>query len=73
MCDYDDKEAQKRFQKGYEELRNINISDEVESNYTALAILDSINAGKWLVENRDVDFLDEYTEHLNNWARRYFG
>lgn len=72
MCDYDDKEAQKRFQKGYEKVRDVNISDEVESNYVALAILDSISAGKWLAENRDVDFLDEYTEDLNNWAKCYF-
>ena len=73
MCGYDDKEALKKFQEGYEEIREVNISEKAESNYVALAILDSISAGKWLIENRDVDFLDDYTEELNNWATSYFG
>jgi len=72
MCDHDDEEALERFRKGYESVRELDISDEKRDNYVALAILDSIGAGKWLVENRDVDFIDEYSEEVNNWANDYF-
>lgn len=73
LCDYDDEGALKNFRDGYSSVRELDMSEEVEDNYTALALLSSVEAGKWIHENRDVDFLDEFANGVNSWAKDYFG
>lgn len=72
LCDHDDKEAQERFRKGYESARELDISNEKIDNYTALAVLKSVSAGKWVKDNRDVDFLEEFAENVTRTAKNYF-
>lgn len=72
LCDYDDEEALEKFRDGYSSVRELEMSKEVEDNYVALALLSSVEAGKWVHENRDVDFIDGFGDDVYSWAKDYF-
>ncbi|PSG99487.1 MAG: hypothetical protein BRC29_05205 [Nanohaloarchaea archaeon SW_7_43_1] len=73
LCDFDDKDALERFREGYISVRELDMSEGVEENYVALAVLKSVGAGKWVHENRDVEFLDSLADDVNSWAEEHFG
>lgn len=72
LCDHDDSEAIERFKQGYNTEENLDIDEETKENYEALSILFSVWGGKWMEENRNVDFLDDYAENVNGRAEKYF-
>lgn len=68
LCD--NEEEAERFREGYESVRELDMSDEMERNYKALAIAMNAKAGVWCAENREDSGINisGWAEGLRNYA-----
>lgn len=67
-----DKEKEKAFRQGYINERNIEISDSLEDNYVAFAVLRAAEMGDYVRENRKDPELQGWVEGLHRWIDQRF-
>lgn len=59
-------EVRESFREGYKQVRDPDLTEELERNYRAMAIIQDARAGEWCLRNeKDVDF-EEWSRGLEN-------
>lgn len=67
-----DKEKEKAFRQGYINERDMEISDSLEDNYVAFAVLRAAEMGDYVRENRKDPELQGWVEGLHIWVDQRF-
>lgn len=62
-------EVEEAFREGYENIRDVNLGEDLERSYTALAVLQQAKGGEWCLRNsKDVD-IENWRSGLENTVK----